>query len=101
MSRIYDYTAFSGNSRKGGNSNDYSFGIDMKYVDIDIAVFTLPHMYRELFIDPNGILVDLIPNIDKHQHHFKYMEPFFGLHENYQLTKLSLLINVFYNFWRF
>ena len=46
MSRIYDYTAFSGNSRKGGNSNDYSFGIDMKYVDIDI--FVKPEEYEEL-----------------------------------------------------
>jgi hypothetical protein len=46
MSRIYDYTAFSGNSKKGGNSNDYSFGIDMKYVDIDI--FGKPEEYEEL-----------------------------------------------------
>lgn len=69
------------------------FSAFVKYVDIDIAVFTLPHMYRELFIDPAGVLVDLIPNIDEHQHHFQYMKPFFELHDNYQLTKLSLLIN--------
>lgn len=46
MSRIYDYTAFTGNSRKGGNNNDYSFGIEMKYVDIDI--YGRPEEYEEI-----------------------------------------------------
>jgi hypothetical protein len=46
MSRIYDYTAFSDNSKKGANSNDYSFGIDMKYIDIDI--FDRPEEYEDI-----------------------------------------------------
>jgi hypothetical protein len=94
LERMLDARVF--NVGKGGSGIERvarTFSAFVKFVDIDVAVFTLPHMYRELFIDPQGILVDLIPNVDEHQQHFKYMQPFFGLHENYQLTKLSLLIN--------
>jgi hypothetical protein len=45
MARIYDYNAFSDN-RSGGGNNDYSFGCEMKYVDIDI--FGRPEEYENL-----------------------------------------------------
>jgi hypothetical protein len=45
MGRIYDYNAFADN-KKGGNGNEYSFGCEIKYVDID--VFGKPEEYEEL-----------------------------------------------------
>lgn len=35
MGRIYDYSAYSA-SKKGGSRGDYSFGMEMKYMEIDI-----------------------------------------------------------------
>jgi hypothetical protein len=46
MSRIYDYASFSENSNRRGNHSDYSFGIDMKYVDIDL--FNRPEEYADV-----------------------------------------------------
>jgi hypothetical protein len=67
------------------------FAAFTKFVDIDIAVITLPHIHREFWIDDNGFTVDLIPN---HSHnHFEYMKPFFELPETYQKLKLSLNVN--------
>lgn len=61
MNKIYDYAAFSSNS-KGSKSNDYSFGLDLKYIDIDI--YERPEEYSNIvdakvFIDYS---VDLIVN---------------------------------------
>lgn len=66
-----------------------------KFVEIDIAVFTLPHVYREFLIDPDGGIVDLVPSFpgSAGNHHNKMLEPFLQLPENYQITKLSLLVN--------
>jgi hypothetical protein len=83
------------NVGKGGSSIERItriFSVFTKFVNLDIAVFTLPHVYREFFIDPDGIVTDLIPN-SRGNVHMKYMEPFFGIHENYQLSKLSFNIN--------
>jgi len=35
VGRIYDYSAYSA-SKKGGSRGDYSFGMEMKYMEIDI-----------------------------------------------------------------
>ena len=35
MSRIYDYNSFSSN-KSGSNRGEYNFGMEMRYVDIDI-----------------------------------------------------------------
>ena len=64
-----------------------------KFVDLDIAVFTFPHIHREFFVDDVGMSVDLIPNVGESNHHFKFMKPFFELPENYQKVKLSLNVN--------
>jgi hypothetical protein len=82
------------NVGKGGSSVERiarTFSVFTKFVKLDIAVFTLPHIYREFFIDPDGIITDLIPNSTSV--HTKFMEPFYSIHENYQLSKLSLNIN--------
>lgn len=84
------------NVGKGGSCVERvtrTFSAFTRFVDIDVAVITLPHIHREFFIDEHGFAVDLIPNIDSNNYHFKYMKPFFSLHDNYQLTKLSLLVN--------
>lgn len=90
------YQVRSYNVGKGGSSAERvarTFAAFVKFVDIDIAVITLPHIYRELFIDDYGTLVDLIPVADTNNHHHKYMEQYLGLHEHHQLTKLSLITN--------
>lgn len=50
MSKIYDYTAFSENNSNGkkigGGINDYSFGWELKYVDIDL--YDRPEEYEEI-----------------------------------------------------
>ena len=46
MSRIYDYTAFSSKAKKGSSQGDYSFGLELKYIDIDI--FDRPEEYADL-----------------------------------------------------
>jgi hypothetical protein len=61
MTKIYDYAAFSGSS-KGAKYNDYSFGVDLKYIDIDI--YERPEEYSDIsdakvFIEYS---VDLIVN---------------------------------------
>jgi hypothetical protein len=61
MAKIYDYAAFSGNS-KGTKYNDYSFGVELKYIDIDI--YDRPEEYSDIsdakvFIDYS---VDLVVN---------------------------------------
>ena len=45
MGRIYDYSAFS-SSKKGSSRGDYSFGMELKYIEIDI--FNRPEEYSEL-----------------------------------------------------
>lgn len=83
------------NVGKGGSSVERiarTFSVFTKFVKLDIAVFTLPHIYREFFIDPRGIVTDLIPGSRKSVHE-KYMEPFYTIHENYQMVKLSLNVN--------
>ena len=84
------------NVGKGGASFERVvriFAAFVKFVDIDIAVFTFPHIHREFFVDDMGVAVDLIPNGDKKNVHWQYMLPFFELPENYQKTKLSLGLN--------
>jgi hypothetical protein len=84
------------NVGKGGASFERVvriFAAFVKFVDIDIAVFTFPHIHREFFIDDSALPVDLIPNADTKNAHWKYMLPFFELHENYQKTKLSFGLN--------
>ncbi len=46
MSRIYDYNAFSSANKSGQQRGDYSFGAELKYVDIDIH--NRPEEYQEL-----------------------------------------------------
>lgn len=82
------------NVGKGGASLERitrTFAAFTKFVDVDIAVFTLPHIQREFFIDDRGITIDLIPN--EIHNHFKYLEPFLELPETYQKIKLSLNVN--------
>ncbi len=45
MGRIYDYSAFS-SSKKGGSRGDYSFGMELKYIEIDL--FNRPEEYSEI-----------------------------------------------------
>jgi hypothetical protein len=61
MTKIYDYAAFSGSS-KGAKYNDYSFGVELKYIDVDI--YDRPEEYADIsdakvFIDYS---VDLVVN---------------------------------------
>jgi hypothetical protein len=84
------------NVGKGGSSFQRvvrTFAAFVKFVDIDIAVFTFPHIHREFFIDDTAKVIDLIPNVDQKNAHWNYMLPFFELHENYQKTKLSFGLN--------
>ena len=84
------------NVGKGGASVERIariFSAFTKFVEYDIAVITLPHIYREYFVDDRGFLTDLIPNVDQKNEHFEYMQPFFALHENYQKMKLSFCVN--------
>jgi hypothetical protein len=90
-SRVY-------NVGKGGSSIQRiarTFSAFTKFVKIDIAVFTLPHVYREFIIDMDGLAADLIPGFPGQQgnYHTKMLEPFLQLPEYYQKTKLSLLVN--------
>lgn len=82
------------NVGKGGASIDRIariFSVFTKFVDLDVAVFTLPHVFREFFIDPRGIVLDLIPSMGGV--HSQFMQPFHALHDNYQLSKMSFAIN--------
>ena len=45
MGKIYDYSAFS-SSKKGSSRGDYSFGTELKYIEIDL--FNRPDEYSEL-----------------------------------------------------
>ena len=45
MGRIYDYSAFS-SSKKGSSRGDYSFGMELKYIEIDL--FNRPDEYSEI-----------------------------------------------------
>lgn len=45
MGRIYDYSAFS-SSKKGSSRGDYSFGMELKYIEIDL--FNRPEEYRDI-----------------------------------------------------
>ena len=45
MSRIYDYGSFSA-SKTGANRNEYTFGIPLKYIEIDIH--GRPEEYQEI-----------------------------------------------------
>jgi hypothetical protein len=74
-----------------------TFAAFVKCVDIDIAVFTFPHIHREFFIDDSALAVDLIPNPHQKNAHWNYMLPFFELHENYQKTKLSFGVNYIFD----
>ena len=45
MGKIYDYSAFS-SSKKGSSRGDYSFGAELKYIEIDL--FNRPDEYSEI-----------------------------------------------------
>ena len=45
MGRIYDYSAFS-SSKKGSSRGDYSFGTELKYIEIDL--FNRPEEYSDI-----------------------------------------------------
>ena len=45
MGRIYDYSAFS-SSKKGSSRGDYSFGMELKYIEIDL--FNRPEEYSDI-----------------------------------------------------
>jgi hypothetical protein len=45
MGRVYDYNQFS-SSKTGANRGDYSFGHELKYIDIDI--YNKPEEYEEI-----------------------------------------------------
>ena len=45
MGRIYDYSAFS-SSKKGASRGDYSFGMELKYIEIDL--FNRPEEYTDI-----------------------------------------------------
>jgi len=45
VGRIYDYSAYSA-SKKGGSRGDYSFGVELKYMEIDL--FNRPEEYSEI-----------------------------------------------------
>ena len=45
MGRIYDYSAFS-SSKKGSSRGDYSFGMELKYIEIDL--FNRPEEYTDI-----------------------------------------------------
>ena len=45
MGRIYDYSAFS-SSKKGTSRGDYSFGMELKYIEIDL--FNRPEEYSDI-----------------------------------------------------
>ncbi len=45
MGRIYDYSAFS-SSKKGSSRGDYSFGMELKYIEIDL--FNRPEEYADI-----------------------------------------------------
>ena len=45
MGRIYDYSAFS-SSKKGSSRGDYSFGAELKYIEIDL--FNRPEEYSDI-----------------------------------------------------
>jgi hypothetical protein len=45
VGKIYDYSAFS-SSKKGSSRGDYSFGTELKYIEIDL--FNRPDEYSEL-----------------------------------------------------
>lgn len=92
LSDMVDARTF--NIARGGSSVERmvrTFSIFTKFVEIDVAVFTFPGIHREFFVDSQGIITDLIPNCSNA--HEKYMIPFYALHENYQLVKLSFNIN--------
>ena len=45
VGKIYDYSAFS-SSKKGSSRGDYSFGAELKYIEIDL--FNRPDEYSEI-----------------------------------------------------
>jgi len=45
VGRIYDYSAFS-SSKKGASRGDYSFGMELKYIEIDL--FNRPEEYTDI-----------------------------------------------------
>jgi len=45
VGRIYDYSAFS-SSKKGSSRGDYSFGMELKYIEIDL--FNRPEEYSDI-----------------------------------------------------
>ena len=60
MSRIYDYTTFSSKGKKGNPTGDYSFGIELKYIDIDIH--NRPEEYSDL--DDSKAFIEYSVNVD-------------------------------------
>lgn len=60
MSRIYDYTTFSSKGKKGTPMGDYSFGIELKYIDIDIH--NRPEEYEDL--DDSKAFIEYSVNVD-------------------------------------
>ena len=45
VGKIYDYSAFS-SSKKGSSRGDYSFGAELKYIEIDL--FNRPEEYSDI-----------------------------------------------------
>jgi len=60
MSKIYDYTTFSSRGKKGNPIGDYSFGMELKYIDIDIH--DRPEEYSDL--DDSKAFIEYSVNVN-------------------------------------
>jgi hypothetical protein len=70
-----------------------TFSVFTKFVDIDIAIVTLPSIYRELYVDDNGVIHNVSPDWVIPDLRANIAKLFLGLPDTYQFCKLSLNVN--------
>jgi hypothetical protein len=70
-----------------------TFSVFTKFVDIDLAIVTLPSIYRELHVDDKGIIHNVSPDWTIPDLRTNIAKLFLELPDTYQFRKLSFNIN--------
>lgn len=94
MQSMLDCRAY--NVGLGGSSLERitrTFSVFTKFVDIDIAIVTLPSIYRELHVDSRGVIHNISPHWNIPDLSADVAKLFSELPDTYQFRKLSFNVN--------
>jgi len=93
VSKQFNFNSF--NLAVGGSSLQRvakTFSAASKVIDFDYAVFTLPHWHRQMYIDDQGKIINLIPHWP-HQHYEELSNQLTALNEEYYIVQAVSYVN--------